>query len=103
MVKIIKVKYQKVKHVQGCETCDFGTEFISDLTIRINVIYDFQEDITFSFKDEDNYVSEEDVIKLLSREYKNKNELIKAFIGYISETKGHELDIQNIKIEQVKR
>lgn len=72
MMEIEKITYETGNCTRGCDTCDFGSSYITKLSIRT----DNSCQIDFEFDTMYDYISESDLMKILSKEYDNEWDLI---------------------------
>ena len=63
-MKIKKINYETGDYTSGCETCDYGSSYITNLSIETNTCK-----IDFEFDTMYDYISESDLMQLLSVEY----------------------------------
>ena len=87
-MEILKVNYETGDFTNGCETCDYGSSYITNLSIKTNnCIINFELDTMYD------YISESDLMQLLSIEYDSEY----ALINKIKNT----LDLENLKVELI--
>ena len=73
-MKIEKINYETGEHTVGCKTCDYGSSYITNLSIETDTCK-----IDFEFDTMYDYISESDLMQLLSIEYDNEWKLINKF------------------------
>lgn len=83
---IEKVNYELGEYFEGCETCDYGSSYLSNLTIKTDKCT-----IKFEFDKMYDYVSESDIMKMLSMQYLSEFALIEQLKD--------NLDLENLKVE----
>ena len=87
-MEILKVNYETGDFTNGCETCDYGSSYITNLSIKTNnCIINFELDTMYD------YISESDLMQLLSIEYDSEY----ALINKIKNT----LDLESLKVELI--
>ena len=87
-MEIKKINYEIGDYISGCETCDYGSSYITNLSIETNNCK-----INFEFDTMYDYISESDLMQLLSIEYDSEY----ALINKIKNT----LDLENLKVELI--
>lgn len=87
-MEILKVNYETGDFTNGCKTCDYGSSYITNLSIKTNnCIINFKLDTMYD------YISESDLMQLLSIEYDSEY----ALINKIKNT----LDLESLKVELI--
>ena len=87
-MEILKVNYKTGDFTNGCKTCDYGSSYITNLSIKTNnCIINFELDTMYD------YISESDLMQLLSIEYDSEY----ALINKIKNT----LDLESLKVELI--
>ena len=80
-MKIEKINYETGGYASGCETCDFGSSYITNLTIETeNCIIKFECDTMYD------YLSESDLMKFFSKDFDNEQILINQFEEFLDPT-----------------
>lgn len=87
-MKILKVNYKTGDFTSGCETCDYGSSYITNLSIKTdNCTINFELDTMYD------YISESILMQLLSIEYDSEYALINKIKNI--------LDLENLKVELI--
>jgi hypothetical protein len=73
-MKIIKVNYNQGEYTEGCETCDYGSSYITNLEI----ITDYCK-ISFECDTMYDYISESDLMQFLAQDFVAEWELVQKF------------------------
>lgn len=85
-MKIIRVKYELGDYFEGCETCDYGSSYYTNLEIFTDkCILKFECNTMYD------YLNESDLMKLLSVEYYDEWALINAF--------KEQLDLEGLEVK----
>lgn len=87
-MEILKINYETGDFTNGCETCDYGSSYITNLSIKTNNCI-----INFELNTMCDYISESDLMQLLSIEYDSEY----ALINKIKNT----LDLESLKVELI--
>jgi len=73
-MKIIKVNYNQGEYIEGCETCDYGSSYITDISVETETAI-----ITFECDTMYDYISESDLMQFLAVDYSTEEELANKF------------------------
>ena len=93
-MKIEKINYETGDYTYGCETCNYGSSYIINLTIETEkCIIKFECDTMYD------YLSESDLMKFFSKDFDNEQVLINQFKEMLNSLSNSLIiDLNNLKI-----